>query len=135
MLTPTLPVESTKNLEESGFESSSTTIALPVPSWVIRNRSVEVEPSIVVIPLTESSVIEPIPPITLMAVVAVPVKSPTKPPMEVVTPEANKFCTVVNPLTESSVIEPIPPITLMAVVAVPVKSPTKPPIEVVIPEI
>ena len=77
------------------------------------------EPAIIP-PSIFSCVIDPIPPITLIAVVAVPVKSPTKPPVDVVTPVAFMFSIVtlprvLTPLTDNPVISTIPPITLIAV--------------------
>ena len=74
--------------------------------------------------MTDKFVSDPIPPITLKAVLAAPDRSPTKSPKKVAIPETSRFSTLISPkvekpLTESSVIEPIPPITLVAVKAVP----------------
>ena len=61
-----------------------------------------------------------------------PVTSPTKPPVEVVTPEF-AICDDVTVFTVKLGV-PVNPSATVALDAVPVKSPTNPPVEVVMPE-
>ena len=61
--------------------------------------------------------------VAVVAVDAVPVRPPTKPPVAVIIPEVLILAVVDNPRA------------VVAVDAIPVRPPTKPPVEVIIPEV
>ena len=101
-------------------------VAVTIP---LKYASEPVKNPTVVIPDTYKELKEPIPPITSMAVDAIPVRLPTN-LVAVTIPVALIFVAVKNPKvvipeTLNSLIDPIPPITSVEVVALPVRLPTK----------
>ena len=95
-----------------------------IPRVVIpetRRLEAVIKPTVVIPGPTRSCVTEAIPPITLVAVDAVPVRPPTKPPVAVIMPVVLILADVENPRA------------VVAVDAVPVRPPTKPPVAVIMP--